>query len=132
MKFCKGRSADDGAPIEPEMNPMPMKRRTAKAHNPEIAPEAVELFQRGLRLRSLGAHDYDDEATGDLLAAQDEYDAIVRRLDVLLGTVCDVSPLDVAPGVEITGGEGFVATAPRALELRSLLMKELRRCGGMH
>jgi hypothetical protein len=63
----------------------------------------------------------------------DEYERIEKRLHwQLLGLACDLGPLDVRPGEKVTGGAAFVATAPRALRLREILMKEMRRSGGLN
>src|SRR5258708_37161113 len=106
------------------MNPiMPMKRRTAKGRNPlsdpKILAEAAELFRRGLQLQALGADEVNYGSKPDT-PEREEYRAIEYRLHwQLLKLPCDLGPLDVGPGQEITGGEGFTRTAPHAREVRA-------------
>jgi hypothetical protein len=112
---------------------MPVKLRVPKARDDLIAPEnlaeAVELFQRGLQLQAIGADGLAEY--GEETPETDEYERIDKRLNWgLLGLACDLGVFDVRPGVETTGGSApFLATAPRALRIREVLMKELRRSG---
>jgi hypothetical protein len=107
------------------------KIRRSKARNPLIDPavlaEAVELFRRGLQLQAIGADEYPE--FGKETPETEEYARIEKRLHWrLLGLVGDLGPLDVRPGENRTGGAAlFVATAPRALRIREILMNELRR-----
>ncbi len=108
---------------------MPVKLRTPKARNDLITPEAVALFKRGLELKALGAHDLDDNATGDVKAAQDEYNDIERRLHwTLLGLVGDAGPLDIDIDGDTDGGSPtYRASIPQARKLHKLLTREIRR-----
>jgi hypothetical protein len=111
---------------------MPAKLRVSKMRNPLVTPEAVRLFERGLELQKLGAHEIDWE-TYEKTLDQEEYEAVERRLHwTLRRLVCDVGPLDIAAGhyadvpddVEQNGT--YRASVPRARELWRLLMKARR------
>jgi hypothetical protein len=110
---------------------VPLKRRTAKRNvliAPEILPEAVKLFKRGLELQKLGADEigdgYDEQSP-----EREEYSAVWKRLNwTLLGLVGSAGPLDVYPGMSLDDGAPYYRLSyPHALELRALLTKELRR-----
>jgi hypothetical protein len=58
---------------------MPAKLRVSKMRNPLVTPEAVRLFERGLELQKLGAHEIDWE-TYEKTLDQEEYEAVERRL----------------------------------------------------
>ena len=107
---------------------MPTKRRVPKNRNPEITPEAVALFKRGLELQKRGADEIDDDANENT-PEQDEYSAIEKRLHwTLLGLIGVAGPLDVYPGMERNPyPELYCASIPHALELRAQLMKAIRR-----
>ncbi len=108
---------------------MPVKRRTAKARNPLVTPEAVALFKRGLELQAIGADDVDDDSDAPA-EARAEYAAIFRRLHwtVLRLAPHEAGPLDVYPGMERNPyPELYCASIPRALELRALLKKGIRK-----
>jgi len=114
-----------------------LKRRTPKSRGalvaPEVMAEAVALFRRGLELQKLGALDLDDDYDTNPTPEQEEYRAIEHRLNwKLLKAPCDLGPLDVGPGQPITGGEGFTRTAPKAREVRKILLAEMRRRSKAH
>jgi len=89
-----------------------------------VAPEVAFLPIR----RALSAHDLDDNATGDVAAAQDEYNEVERRLHwTLLGLVGSAGPLDTYPGMAPSGSDYYQKSVPHALRLRALLMKEIHR-----
>ncbi len=108
---------------------MPTKRRVPKDRNPKITPEAVALFRRGLELQAIGADDvYDD--SDEMAEERAEYGAVFRRLHwtVLRLAPHEAGPLDVYPGMERNPyPELYNASIPRALELRALLQKGIRK-----
>src|SRR5437762_2599330 len=111
---------------------MPMKRRIPKDRTPEITPEAVELFARCTELQELGVDEvgYDSDVDG-YAEEREEYLSKFHRLCWgLLDCVGSADPLSVQHEADRTGEpELYIASIPRALELRRQLLAAVRQRG---